>query len=536
MANVFFKRGSQAKLNELSSYVEGSFYLTNDTDRLYFAQSASELVALNQFIRTVESLPKYQAGMEVGDIYYIPSENILAIINAVYPDYPEADRISWSQLNPDTYLASNTSNTSVSSDNGTVTISNSISDSAGHYSRGSFQIIGGGSAVVTASGNSITISVPTQATYALSAEENDDKEVILSLDKTVGETATNVGEVGIAAGDGIKVSVEEGQIVISNTFAEGIYSIDDGINKKVTAGFNDIGAFTVSVEDGADTKTSTAITPEIKYGHQISGETVVHGSTATFNSGSAIIDIYTADEVDAAINKALAAADAMTYKGLVGLADYDEKLLSNANVGDTYKVSSDFYYNGNVKASIGDLIIASGADGNVTWEVVHSAGDQVIEGAVTNNTFTISDNGTILAAGKVEGTDKITVTANTTGKSITYTAKHDKLEATATVNTQSAIDQNNTNTITITAVTGVTVDEYGHVSGWEATPLTLVDTHNALKKVDVSTAVDDNIVTVTTNINMSDDSKQDSISITSSTLKFTATTNALNCELEWGSF
>ena len=48
--NVGFLRGSQANLKALNTYKEGSFYLTTDTDRLYFAQSSSELVDLNQYI------------------------------------------------------------------------------------------------------------------------------------------------------------------------------------------------------------------------------------------------------------------------------------------------------------------------------------------------------------------------------------------------------------------------------------------------------------------------------------------------------
>jgi hypothetical protein len=37
MANVNFKRGSHSSLMALSGYNEGTFYLTNDTNRLYFA-------------------------------------------------------------------------------------------------------------------------------------------------------------------------------------------------------------------------------------------------------------------------------------------------------------------------------------------------------------------------------------------------------------------------------------------------------------------------------------------------------------------
>ena len=45
MANVMFKRGLQASLQTLidgNKFTEGTFYLTTDSDRLYFAQSDSE--------------------------------------------------------------------------------------------------------------------------------------------------------------------------------------------------------------------------------------------------------------------------------------------------------------------------------------------------------------------------------------------------------------------------------------------------------------------------------------------------------------
>lgn len=53
MANVKFLKGTQSNFNGLTQFTDGAFYLTTDTDRLYFAQSSTECVPLNQFIRTV---------------------------------------------------------------------------------------------------------------------------------------------------------------------------------------------------------------------------------------------------------------------------------------------------------------------------------------------------------------------------------------------------------------------------------------------------------------------------------------------------
>ena len=82
--NVGFLRGSQANLKALNTYKEGSFYLTTDTDRLYFAQSNSELVDLNKYVKMVASeaaLPAI-ANAEVGDFYYISDINVLAVKKA----------------------------------------------------------------------------------------------------------------------------------------------------------------------------------------------------------------------------------------------------------------------------------------------------------------------------------------------------------------------------------------------------------------------------------------------------------------------
>jgi hypothetical protein len=79
MSNVKFLRGTQAKLDNLASFNEGAFYLTSDTDRLYFAQSNNELVYLNKYIIQVNTLEEFKAmpNLNDGDFYYIVKENIL---------------------------------------------------------------------------------------------------------------------------------------------------------------------------------------------------------------------------------------------------------------------------------------------------------------------------------------------------------------------------------------------------------------------------------------------------------------------------
>ena len=52
MANILFKRGEQAALNTLKTNnqgIDGAFYLTEDTHRLY-AGIGNKIVDLNQYI------------------------------------------------------------------------------------------------------------------------------------------------------------------------------------------------------------------------------------------------------------------------------------------------------------------------------------------------------------------------------------------------------------------------------------------------------------------------------------------------------
>ena len=70
MANVLFKRGLQASLPK-SNIIDGAFYLTTDTNRLYIGNK-TELVELNKSITVVDSVDKLpKTDVEVGQFYYI---------------------------------------------------------------------------------------------------------------------------------------------------------------------------------------------------------------------------------------------------------------------------------------------------------------------------------------------------------------------------------------------------------------------------------------------------------------------------------
>ena len=53
--NLFFKRGSQANLNNITASIDGAFYLTTDTNRLYIGNGGVPAL-LNQTVQMVSSL------------------------------------------------------------------------------------------------------------------------------------------------------------------------------------------------------------------------------------------------------------------------------------------------------------------------------------------------------------------------------------------------------------------------------------------------------------------------------------------------
>ena len=109
MANVLFKRGRQANLPK-SDIIDGAFYLTTDTNRLYVGNN-TELVELNKSITVVDSVDKLpKTDVEVGQFYYISGDNthtdtsaggkngnILAVVTSIVNGNPQ-----WTQVNPDT--------------------------------------------------------------------------------------------------------------------------------------------------------------------------------------------------------------------------------------------------------------------------------------------------------------------------------------------------------------------------------------------------------------------------------------------------
>lgn len=118
--NVMFKRGTHQALLNLKNnnqIIDGSFYLTTDTNRLFVGQANStgavELVELNKSIERVNSVQELQNLTDVylGQFYYITGTNahtdtstggnngnILAVCTSI----DDNGNATWTQVNPDT--------------------------------------------------------------------------------------------------------------------------------------------------------------------------------------------------------------------------------------------------------------------------------------------------------------------------------------------------------------------------------------------------------------------------------------------------
>lgn len=103
MANVMFKRGTQAGFNNLTAYQDGCFYLTTDSHRLYVGTGNNKADLVSQSVITypnwaaIEALSNsssssYAPGLcAEGQFYYAKAENILCTYSGN----------KWVQINPD---------------------------------------------------------------------------------------------------------------------------------------------------------------------------------------------------------------------------------------------------------------------------------------------------------------------------------------------------------------------------------------------------------------------------------------------------
>ena len=565
---VNFKKGSQSALDALSTYVAGSFYLTTDTNRLYFAQSASNLVHLNQYVHIWEGagLPSVSPS-ELGDIYYLQQQNILAI-------YTEKEgRAQWIQLNPDTSLKQSSSVLSVGSTTENVAdITALIQDEQGgtikHTASGSVSIVGGTNVSVSVDDTNGTITIAAtdtndNTTYTIAAATVTNGAAITLTDNAA---TPNVQSVNIKGSGGITVSQSAGEVIVSGS------NPVDGIDSS----FDEDGLLTTTISIQNTTQiSSVGVTPTIAYGNGAVKSNAVFSTTGTGASETtpvAALNVYTVSEVDDLINSKLASFDAMSFKGFVNseasaITNFTATEDNAPQAGDTYKATGSFTFStndNNVPASLrgvevrtGDLIIATGDDENIVWTVVPSGDEQLLafDNDASANAVLLKDtlsNSTIGGFTFEEDSDSthsvigINATENTSTHIMSYELVHGNAgtgSAVTVTTATTATTQTATGSITIPVITGISKDVHGHITSVSASEYILTDTHATLNNITTDVSATDNVGVYTLGIytdNNLSGMKSADLVLASDNLAVTTTSvgtsNGFKVNLEWGSF
>lgn len=553
MANVAFKRGLASQLSAAAK-VDGTFYLTTDTHKLYVYNN-NELVDLTHFINYVATQSALPSSADVGDIYYITGENILCIRTAS----------GWTQINPDHRIANADDAVEVTSITSGVSITTTISEatSTAHtdpnarMASGSFSIVEGNENIhISQSNGVITISSDNSADdhqYALGTEQNGSSATITLTPSLAGTTST---------ADVVHI-VGQGQASVTSD-ASGVVTVSVPTKQIETSIiFSSAGVLEVAADLATNGATSS-VTPVIAYGNNAS-------STAVFASGTAVLDVYTKSEVDNKFIEQFQAADAMNYKGVLTSANMSSALFQpgsqtgtyQGNVGDTYKANANLS-SGSFSAKAGDLIIAQGTDGAVTWEVVPSGDDYRLQGNTYSGSFELVDQisgDTFLDVTLASSTAtnvapiNISTSATTTGSNgiggvATYTFEHGvattgtaiTYSSVTTATTQNSGTVSTPSTKDIPTITGLTKDDAGHIVSIETATYRVTDTHNYIREVAVSPTITTGSAAIVIEVSGNDgDSADDSFTLSTSTgssIQFSsgATASTVNIDFVWGTF
>ena len=539
MANVLFKRGTQANL-ATAQHIDGCFYLTTDTHRLYVGEGGA-IVPVNQGVITVAAVANLPTGssIEVGHFYYATLENVLCVYNGS----------KWVQINPDTNTTVKDVAYDVTVVNGVATIKTTITSTDNAQKNASFTVTGANGIDVQKTGDNLVINGEK---YTISSEEDSATSGLIHVKLTSDKHTTanpRSSEFTIKAGDNIDVDIDaNGNIVITGSEGFTIATFTSGSgsgNPKDTSDAANKG-FYVSIKETGGKSHTTQFRPTIK----------VNGKSVEFENGTAELDVYDKGEVDSLMRD----LNAMVYRGTVGTGGtVTAAPTSNVRIGDTYRVVSDTIVTDGT-AKTGDLIIARGTEDATTgyissglvWDIIPSGND------LDQNTTYIGkacDNGMILQ--EVNGGDVLKLQIAGDGeyilvedsataaseKSNTVTLSHKTVTQNDTSTDATAMGKEPATDYEITAVTGVTRDAAGHVTGLITTKYKVKDTNGSLQSVTKTVAVSNNIATVTTTAEFkhaggNTDTKSAAQTFTSDSLTFAEAGDGagLSINMEWASF
>ena len=478
--NVLFKRGLQSALP--STVIDGAFYLTTDTHRLYVGQGTTP-VLLNQTVQFVNSIAELTAKSadwtteelkkaHEHDLYYVlpgagdASNTQGGNILAVWCYDKTEKKYAWVQINPDHNTFVTDMKQYVSAVNNVATVRTTLTQNDGEAAKAvQFTVTGSGNTIdVNGADGNITLKGDT---YTLSRPTNGE----IKLSSALGQAASSVKLVA-----GANVTIENN---VSNANQIDI-SAHDTTNTSAVLSLDANGKLTVKVND-SDGGNVTASTENI---------TMKYGSAGNLTAPiGGTLNVYSKADIDGMFKD----LNGLTYVGTVGsngtytmgtdFKVYNGSTAINVHNGDMFLVAGDVKYGTDANAHKGDLLIATGTEtdgvlSSITWTYVPSGDDAKLDTTYDFDGDAASNSMTFRAVSSLDGDQgvvgKISFKAGTASTvssvvSGTTTDKNEQLEVTVghaavdhTDATGSAIDLNESAEMNV--ITGVEVNTEGHVT------------------------------------------------------------------------
>lgn len=504
MANISFKRGVHSEL-PVSNIVDGAFYLTTDTHRLYTGikkanSSEVELVDLNQYIQMVEDIYALNnlKNVELGDFVYVKTGNMLLVYREI--EQPSGEIIKdWAQVNSGGDDTSYTGFTTSQNNDDDHTMVLSLIDSGGDVLNNFIKLSGT---------NGIDFKI---IPHTNEEGQNPELQVVgpaynLSGEiKTTGDIANQVTDIVISLDNGIQDQGNPNKQKSSITLNAGDNISFEKINEKLEISSRGVASVNIKAhEDSTDPNGNLTIELMDKNQDKIAEKTAgsflyytygKSGDRYGYNQGK--LDVYTTAEVDSLLNN----LNGLTYKSVI--SSFEELPAApngNIHIGDMYMASTSFEFGlfghnaatkpaGNeetnyitVSSNEGDLFIAQGTENdngviisNLMWHYVPAGSstvtDTVYQASIDkiNNKLTLKDQNdnilTLITAKNKDGLLKLDSKESTDSTDLTVSNWILNIDHATKENFNNTPAEAVNNDGFVDAIDSIDYDSAGHITG-----------------------------------------------------------------------
>ena len=503
MADLLFKRGLYSNLHNVA-VTDGAVYFTTDTHELYFDEGTTRhriqdtmVVATLTEVSQKYPLAADKAALD-GRLIYVTEGNILMTYDADDKKFVQinAQKTLTQLLNQEDFVVD-----AISAQE--VTITHTIGAGADAITD-SFNIITTTPNMIqlsTAGDDTLKIEVTEyreSASVEASSVTDGAKIQLTSIKETMNPDGTVKATETVATSD---VTIKHTGDFVTVSQADGVITVDADASLDAVA---DSDGLTVKLY-GKNNKEVSSKTIAFKVTYDDDSATIFT------NQGTDImvadLDVYTTAQIDEKVNtlnnsikqtkedledvisESLEAANAMTFKGTVAVSSGSGATktglpTSGVKIGDMYKVAEDGTYTLSTSVSdtkyavVGDLFIATSttnaentaADENnmvitpteVKWVHVPSGDDAMYQLWAAEDRVSLGVDNEDLGKGQILAGTAIKIDATTAQKA---TIRHADVSY---ENTTGAATSERANTAaSFTAITGLTVNAQGHVTGIE---------------------------------------------------------------------